>query len=114
MKSIPYTIAIIILGFICQSYLPWWSIVLVAFVIGAFTKDSGIRAFAIGFVGVALLWGIYAAFINNQNDSILANRMGELFGGMSAISLVLITAIIGGLVGGLGALTGNLGRKMFS
>ncbi|MFT5167636.1 MAG: hypothetical protein ACI8P3_002874 [Saprospiraceae bacterium] len=114
MKFILYIIAIILLGYICHIFLPWWSIVVVAFIVGIFTKDSGIRAFAIGFLGVALLWGIYAAFINSQNDSILANRMGELLGGMGAGSLVLVTALIGGLVGGLGALTGNLGRKIFS
>ena len=114
MKFILYIIAIIILGYVCQVFLPWWSIVVVAIIIGTLTEKSGIRAFTIGFLGVALLWGIYATIINSQNDSILANRMGELLGDTSPISLILITALIGGLVGGMGALTGNLGRKMFS
>ena len=114
MKFILYIIAIILLGYVCHIFLPWWSIVVVAFIIGTLTKESGIRAFTIGFLSVALLWGIYATIINSQNDSILANRMGELLGDTSPMSLILITALVGGLVGGLGTLTGNLGRKMFS
>ncbi len=114
MKFILYTLAIIILGYLGHTFLPWWSIVIVAALVGLFTDYSGIRAFSLGFLGVALLWGVYATFVNFQNEGIIASRLGELFGGMSPTIMLLITTLLGGFLGGLGTLTGNQGRKLFS
>jgi len=114
MKFTAYILAIIVVGYLGHLFLPWWSIILVAGIIGAFTKYSGIRAFAVGFLGVALLWGIYAILINNQNDGIMASRLGELLGNMKPLALIAVTALLGGFLGGMGALTGNLGRKLVS
>lgn len=113
MKFIAYTIALIILGYLVHLFLPWWVIVLLAALIGAFSQFSGIRAFALGFLGIALLWGITAFLINNSNEGILAARFGDLFGGTSANSLILFTTLLGGFLGGLGAMTGALGAKIF-
>jgi len=114
MKYVLPILAIILLGYVGHLFLPWWSIVIVAGVIGLFTKFSGIRAFAIGFFAVTLLWGVYVSMVNTQNDSIIAERLGALFGDLGAVELILITTLLGGLLGGCATLTGNLGRKLVS
>jgi hypothetical protein len=49
-----------------------------------------------------------------QNGHILANRMSKLILQQeNSFLLVLITALIGGIVGGLAALSGSLIRKNF-
>lgn len=114
MKYFIFIITIIVLGYATHLFLPWWTIVVIAGFVGVFTEYSGIRAFVLGFLSVALLWGLYAAFVNYQNEGIIANRLGALFGNMSPASLILITSLIGGLLGGLGVLTGNQGRKLIT
>ncbi len=113
MKFIGYIFAVILLGYIGHCFLPWWSIVIICGLVGLFTKYSGIRAFMIGFLGVTILWGVYTIIMNIQNEGILASRIGGLFGDMSTFSLILISTLLGGLLGGFGALTGNQGRKLF-
>jgi general stress protein CsbA len=112
MKYFLGVLGIIILGFITQTFFAWWSIVLVAAIIGASIKLNNAQSYLMGFLGVFLLWGVYAAFRNNANDGILAGKMGVLFEGIGAFQVVLITALLGGIIGGFGALTGRLGRKL--
>ena len=113
-KSFFGILAILIFGSMAQSMLPWWSIVFVAGFAGALFEKHGFKSFLMGFFGVLLLWGIYAFIINSGNEGILANRMGQLFEGLSGGTMILVSGIIGGLVGGLGAMTGTLGRKMLA
>ena len=112
MKIITSTIAIIILGYLLSLALPWWTIVLVAALVIAFMDMKSVPSFVAGFLGAALLWGVYAAVLNAGNDGILAQRVGSLFSGLSGTGLVLVTATLAGLLGGMGGLTGSLGRQL--
>jgi len=114
MKYLLGIAGIIVLGFILQSFFAWWSIVLVAGIVGAAIKLNNLQSYLVGFLGVFLLWGAYAAFLNNANDGILAGKMGALFGGLGTFQMVLITALLGGIIGGFGALTGRLGRSLLN
>jgi hypothetical protein len=53
-------------------------------------------------------------WIDAQNDSILSQRMASLFplGGSSAL-IILITAVVGAIVGGLSALSGSFLRRYY-
>ena len=112
MKYIVGIIGILVLGFITQAFLPWWTIALVAALIGASFKYTNIQSYFVGFLGVFLLWGVYAAVINHTNDGILASKIGDMFGGLSAIQMVIVTALMGGFLGGFSAFTGKLGRSL--
>ncbi len=114
IKFIIGVIAVAIIALIGQSYLPWWIIAPTSFLIGALLGLNGRQSFGYGFLGIALLWGVYAGWLNNENESILATKMGALFGGLSPLHLVLITALLGGIVGGVAAMTGSLGRNLFA
>lgn len=113
-KLVIATILIALLSGLAQLFLPWWIFGPIAFLVAAFVFPGSWTSFFSGFLGIALLWGISAGIINSANEGILASKMGELFGGLSPILLILITATIGGLLGGMSALTGRLGRALLN
>ena len=114
MSKILQFILTIGLGGVAQLYFPFWSVVLVAFIIGLFFLHKNSRTgFFIGFLAIAILWGGYAFYLDMLNESILSTKMGNLFGGLPGLALVCLTGVLGGLLGGMGALTANLGRKLF-
>lgn len=103
-----------IITWLAQLFLPWWSLVIIAGIIALFfTHKYGATSFFVGFLSVGLVWFL-AAFMatNGVDNQILPAKMGELFGGLSRMSLILTTAAIGGIMGGFGALTGSLGKKL--
>ena len=69
-------------------------------------------AFIAGFVGVAVSWGIVSGWIDSSNSSILSARIGNLFGGMAPMLVIAMTAVIGGLIGGFGGMTGAALSKL--
>ncbi len=106
---------IILIGGLTQLFLPWWSIAIIAAIVGFLFKfDNSGWSFLAGFLAVLLLWSGYAAYLDMGNAHILSERMGNLFGNISSGSVILLTGLIGGLVGGFFAMTGTLGQKMIS
>lgn len=100
MKEIFAFLAILILGFIAQLFIPiWWIIAPVCFIIGLAFIDESKDAVVIGFISVFLLWGVFALLKSVQNDFILLNRMSELLPGNSKAIVLFATALIGGLIG---------------
>ena len=91
---------------------PWWTVALVAGFVGAVLKESGFKSFLYGFLAIFILWGLMAWTANSANVGILAARLGDLFGGLSSDLLILATAVVGALVGGMGALSGSLAAQM--
>lgn len=92
--------------------LPWFSFVLMAFVVAIIIKQSPFKSFLSGFIALFLLWGVMAFAIDSKNNHILSHKVGTLLGiGENHILLIIITAFIGGLLSGLGALTGSFLQK---
>ncbi len=89
-------------------FLPWWSVAVVCFLAAMFMKQSGGRAFLMGFCGVGLQWLTIALLSDVANDHILSSRMASLFHLPSYVLFIAVTVFIGGLVGGLAALAGAL------
>ena len=107
IKFIITILAIGIFAFFLQSFGPWWLGVIPAAlgVIAVHFKPG--RAFLAGFMGVGLAWGVQALVIDILNEGLLSARIGEMFGGIPGWSLVLVTAITGALLGGLGSATAS-------
>lgn len=99
-------------GLLAAQFLPWWSVVLVCFVIGAMMNMNGWKSFLCGLIAIFLLWGLSAGWAFHNGSYIIANRMGDLLG-VGGVALMFLTGILGGLVGGLGSLTGGYFRKIF-
>jgi hypothetical protein len=90
-----------------QLLLPWWSLAGGAFLLGAVGTRRGGQAFGVGFGGAALSWLLPALWLSARNDGLLARRVAGLLPlGGSVPALLLATAVVAGLVGGLAMLAG--------
>ena len=96
------------------SFLPWWSIA-VAGIVGAslLPTNSTLLSFGIGMLAGVLLWGIHSGYIHYYNDGLLATRLSFTLGGMEPGMLVILTAVLGGIYCGFGAVVGQMGRRLF-
>jgi hypothetical protein len=103
-------ILILVLASAVQLDLPWWSLAVVAFVVGLAIAPTGRAAFWAGFAGAALSWMLPAAWLAYQKDGGLAQLLP--LGGSSA-ALVLVAGLLAGLAGGLAALAGTWLRQAF-
>ncbi len=105
-------VLIALFSLLAQLWLPWWSIVVVAFGVCAWRSAGAGQAFGSGFAGVALVWLLYALLIHVRTNGIFTGRMSELlFKANLPVVLVLITAGLGGLVGGVAGLAGHFVRQ---
>ena len=103
---------IAILSLLAQLILPWWSLAIVAFLVCFWRSSKAGRAFLYGFAGVALVWLGYALLIHVRTDGIFTGRMSELlFKTSNAVMPIIVTAILGGLVGGLAGVSGFFMRQ---
>jgi len=112
MRVFVLFMAILLLGFAAHYFLPWWAVCGVALVVSAIAGLRPAPSFTAGFLAGALIWGSMAAWLHSRGDGLLAGRIGELLGGIGAPALIALTALLGGLLGGFGALTGSLGRRL--
>jgi len=108
MRFIIQLIAITMLAAVFELFLPWWSIAFAAFIGGALLNSR--VNFLAGFIGVALLWSITSLIIDASAAAPLSERVAKtLF--LPRPMLFVVTAAIGGIVGGFAAMAGGALRK---
>lgn len=99
------------LSFAACLFLPWWVIAIAGFVVALVIPQRPWRSFLAGFLALFLLWAGLSFIISSGNDHLLAHKISLLFIKTdNPILLILLTGFIGGLVGGLGSLTGSFVR----
>lgn len=108
MKFGAHVIVIVLLSFLLQSFLPWWTMAVGAFATGLFFRQGGVRSFLAGLLGVGLLWLGMAWYLDSSTGSILTSKVAAIFPTKTVGLLLLITAVIGGLVGGFASMTGGI------
>jgi hypothetical protein len=110
-----FSVAIILtalLAFISGLYFPWWTMAITSALIAVLIPQRSLKSFSAGFLGVFLLWAALAWWIDMKNNGILSAKIAAILPlGGSSLLLILVTGFIGGLVAGLGALTGSLARN---
>lgn len=100
-------IVLFIACLLVQLVLPWWSIALVCLIGGFALGRGGASTFGAGFLAVAAGWALAATMPWLLTGSALAERVAGLLklpGG--SLVLLILTGVVGGLVGGLATLTG--------
>jgi hypothetical protein len=116
MKNFSLTFLVVfIVSALIQMAAPWWTIAIVAVVVGYLFRQHAGLAFLAGFLAVFVLWAGYAYVISSANNHLLAGKIAELMSPLTAGSrtvLYLLSGLVGGLVSGLGCLTGNLAAKL--
>lgn len=106
MKFFIHLIATLVICYILQSFLPWWTMAVGAFTVAFLLGNKGFPSFAAGFLGVGLLWIGFAFYVDVLTDSILTEKINRLL----PVNSFILTLLIGGLVGGFASLTGSLMR----
>lgn len=112
MKFIAAIILTALLAFIGGLRFDWWIIAIAAFLTALLVHQKAGKAFLSGFIGVFLLWGVLAWWIDMKNDGVLSKKIAEVLPlGGSSILLIFVTAVIGALVAGFGAMSGSYLRS---
>jgi hypothetical protein len=112
MKFFVSVILTALLAFAAGLFLPWWGIAIAAFLVALLIHQRGGSSWFAGFLGLFLLWGGLAFWINMKNLGILAERVANVLPlGGNPIVLILVTGFIGGLVGGFAALSASFLRS---
>jgi len=112
MKFITAIILTALLGYAAPLFFSWWSFAITSLVVAFVVPQAPSKAFLAGFVGLSLLWGIHAAIIDTANDHILSQKVANILPlNGSSMTLIWITAIIGGLISGMAALTGSFAKN---
>lgn len=98
----------LILAFCFSFFMPWWSVMLAAFISACVAPLKGFGIFLIPFLSIFVLWICYAWFLSASNDYILAEKIAVLFPlGGNVLFLLLLTGLIGGLAAGFSGILGN-------
>lgn len=107
-------LATLIIAVVLSQFLPWWSVMLAAFLTALFISLKRFAVFFVPFVAILIFWIAYAFLVSSSNDYILAKRVAELLplNGIPWL-LMLITGIVGGLAAGIAAVFGKQCRFMF-
>jgi hypothetical protein len=109
MKFFIQLLAIIVLAYLLELFLPWYYIAVASFVMGYVLKSKA--NFLAGFLAIGILWFAKAWLQDSAGSSDLAERVAHIFALPKKELLFLVTAIVGGLVGGFAALSGSLLKR---
>ena len=88
-----------------SSFFPWWSIILIPFILGLIFDDNYISHFLSGFIGVSVSWFFLLLGMEYQTEAILSSKIIQILNINSTNSLIIISAVIGGIVSGLSSIT---------
>jgi hypothetical protein len=112
MRFTLQVILISLMAGIAEIFLPWWSVAMVAFTVGALAHHRPGRSFLMGFLGIFIFWTVDALITDFSNEHILSERMGRVLHPLlNGYIFIAICAFVGGLVGGTAAWAGSLFSK---
>ena len=112
MKFITAIILTALLAFISGllSFSPWWGFAVTSLIVALLVHQKAGKAFLAGFLGLFLLWGGLAWWIDMKNNGVLSQKIVLPLGGNS-ILLIVVTGVAGGLVAGFAAMSGSYLRS---
>lgn len=112
MKFFVAIILTALLAFISGLFLPWWGIAITSLLVAVIIHQKAGKAFLSGLLGVFFLWAGLAWWIDMKNNGVLSKKIASVLPlGGSAIILILVTGLIGGLVAGFAAMSGSFLRS---
>ncbi len=114
MKFITAIILTALLAFISGllSFSPWWGFAVTSVLVALLVHQKAGKAFLAGFLGLFLLWGGLAWWIDMKNNEVLSQKIASVLPlGGNSILLIVVTGIAGGLVAGFAAMSGSYLRS---
>lgn len=92
---------------------PWWWPAVPAYAVGYWLPRTAAGAFSAGFAGAAASWLACAALLDWRNHHLLSTRIAQVFHLPHPYWLLAITALLGGVVGGMSAWAGFSLRRFY-
>lgn len=112
MKFLLQVFLIATAAWLAELVFPWWTVAIAALIVTSLWPNTGFKSFLSGFLGVGGLWLIAAMYFSIRTDYILTEKVADLMElGRSGV-LIVVTSLIGGIAGGMGALTGSQLRRL--
>lgn len=114
MKFITAIILTALLAFISGllSFSPWWGFAFTSVLVALLVHQKAGKAFLAGFLGLFLLWGGLAWWIDMKNNGVLSQKIASVLPlGGNSILLIVVTGVAGGLVAGFAAMSGSYLRS---
>ncbi len=106
-------LAVLAVGII-NPFFPFWMVMIVIGLLSAFIGLPGFVSFLAGGLGMGLVWVGQSFYLSIYSGSDLPQKMAEIVGAGSGMTLVAVTGILGFLLGGLSAWTGAAARTAFT
>lgn len=108
-----FLLTLILVG-VTAFVLPWWSVMLCAFITSVFIPLKKAAVFFIPFLAVFLFWLSYMFFLSANNDYIMAKKIAALlYLGDNALLLMVVSSVIGGITTGIAGILGKQTTILF-
>lgn len=107
-KNILNLLTTLVFALIFSFLMPWWSVMLAAFLATLIFPLKGVAPFFIPFLAIFGFWLAYTFMLSSNNDFTLASKIAVLLPlGGNAYILIAVTAAIGGLAAGVAGIFGK-------
>ena len=113
MKFLLFTLLSTLLVVFLTSVDPYWLVMIAVTGLAAAIRPSALGGFLGGGLGMARAWLGQTVYISLLTSSTLRDKMGALMGLGTGTTLMIITAVLGFLLGASSGLLGVLGRNLF-
>ncbi|MEM9897096.1 MAG: hypothetical protein AAF789_12070 [Bacteroidota bacterium] len=95
-------------------YLPWWTVMIVCFLVCSASPSSGLNAFVAGFLGVGLVWLGQSLLLDATNQGQFSSKIALLVGLGDPVYLMFLSGLVGAIAGGFSSLAGTYFRQLFT
>jgi hypothetical protein len=112
MKFLLFTLLSALLVVFLNIVAPYWVVMIGVTVLATLIRPTVWGGFLGGGLGMGLVWLGQTLYISAVTSSTLPDKMGALMGLGSELSLMLLTALLGFILGGCSGLLGVLFRNL--
>lgn len=113
MKNLIILLCLSLVLFLAQLIFPWWIIMPICVITGYLFMESYGASFLIGIIGAGLPWLVLSLLEWSNSNGIMADKIGQMVGGVPGVGLVLIVALFAGILGALATCTGYSIKRLF-
>jgi len=112
MKFLLFTLLSALVVVFLNIVAPYWVVMIALTVLAGIIRPSGWGGFFGGGLGMGLVWLGQTVYISAVTSSTLPDKMGALMGLGSGLNLMLLTAVLGFILGGFSGLLGVMFRNL--
>jgi hypothetical protein len=112
MKFLLFTLLSALVVVFLNIVAPYWAVMIALTVLAGIIRPSGWGGFFGGGLGMGLVWLGQTVYISALTSSTLPDKMGALMGLGSGLNLMLLTAVLGFILGGFSGLLGVMFRNL--